>query len=340
MIDLAIFDEILFRSLAPWLNINKSDEKFTALITEIESVKPEFQPLHEINFYRPFNDKTRYYKKLIVNASTAYCNSVYRLIKENDNIKLQKYWKNNLLDKKLPTRLKDIARIIREKNYWLDYINPRKTSFDIDTDHKSETYIIQLLKIALIRAYLEMQSFFPSISEEDKLIEEDFYTRYLNEPIPESTFLKVAPKIIDLKTEKVKPRGNIPPAFCPALDDIRGVKSGVPLYHYIIKNPQRFASFEEKLFSNDYINMNYSMKDTHGLKNEMAIIYHLLIDKGYFKKFNDLEKKPFQTRDIVKFLDYRYNANLDKQFRTYEKKTQERAIFVENHYWLYTLPSC
>lgn len=340
MIDLALFDEIIYKSLAPWLDINNPDEKFTALITEIESVKPEFQPLYEINFHRPFNDKTRYYQKLIVNASNAYCNKIYRLIKENDNPKLHKYWKNNLLDKKLPTRLKDIAKIIQEKNYWLDYINPRRISFEIDTNHKSETYIIQLLKIAIIRIYLEIQSFFPFISEEDKLIEEDFYTCYLNEHIHEIMFLKEAPKTIDLKTEEVKPQGNIPPIFNPALDDIRVVKAGVPLYHYIIKNPQRFASFEEKLFGNDYINMDYSMKDTHGLKNEMAIIYHLLIDKGYFKKFNDLEKKPFKTRDFIKFLDYRYNANLDKQFRTYEKKTQERAIFVEKHYWLFTLPPC
>ncbi|HAZ03026.1 MAG: hypothetical protein A2W90_18385 [Bacteroidetes bacterium GWF2_42_66] len=340
MIDLALFDEILYRNLAPWLEENKPDEKFTALTTEIESVKPEFQPLHEIDFYRPFNDKTRFYQKLIVNESITYCNKVYRLIKENKNIKLHKYWKNNLLDKKLPTRLKDIGRIIREKSYWIDYINPRKTSFDIDADHKTETYILQLLKIALIRVYLEIQSFFSFISKDDILIEDDFYTRFLNEPIPETSFLKEAPKIIDLKTEEVKPRGNTPPAFSLVLDDIRERKSGVPLYHYIIKNPQRFASFEEKLFDNEYIGMDYSMKNTHGQKNKMAIIYYLLIDKGYFKKFNDLEKKPFKNRDIAKFLDHRYNANLDKQFRTYASKTQERAIFIEDHYWLYTLPPC
>ena len=50
----------------------------------------------------------------------------------------------------------------------------------------------------------------------------------------------------------------------------------------IIKTPTRFASFEESLFQNGYIDENYKFVDKHGMKNEMAAIYHQLINKGYF----------------------------------------------------------
>lgn len=203
---LLLFDEIQYRKLIPWLDENKPDEKFTALLSEIKNIEPEFQPQYEIEFYRPFNHKTKYYHKLIQNASIDYCNKIHHQIIEDDRIKLHKYWRNDTLNKKLPARLRDIGKIIKERQYSLDYTNPHKSSFEIDSDHKTETYILQLLKIALIRVYLEIQNFFQFIPQNDLLVEEDFYTQFLFEPVPSDSSIKkiLLVNIISKQSKSIK----------------------------------------------------------------------------------------------------------------------------------------
>lgn len=335
-----LFDKILYDSLRPWLNSNNSDDKFAPLISDIVTVYSEHPLIYEIDFYRPFNNKTRYYNKLIINETNRYCNKIINLINEDHNTLLQKYWLNDTLNKKLQTRLKDIGKIIRDNDYQLAYINPRKTSFNIDTDYKTNTFIIQLLKLALIKVYLEIQETFKSLLSDDLKIEDDFYTQFLFEPVPEISFLKEAPEIININSKDALPIETKPVEFKPIMDDFRDAEKGIPSYHYIVKNQQRFALFEEKLFTNDYINSDYTFTDKHGYKNELAIIYHLIIEKGYFKNFNDAERKPFTSREMVKFLNHRYKTDVDKQFRTYKNKIQERADFIEKHYWLSNLPHC
>jgi hypothetical protein len=335
-----LFDNILYNNLRPWLSSNNPDEKFAPLLSEIKTIYPESQFLYEIDFHRPFNHKTKYYNKLIINEANSYCNKIINLVNEDKNIKIQKYWINDTLNKKMQTRLKDIGKIIKDKDYQLIYINPRKTSFNIDSEHKTNTYIIQLLKQALVKVYLEIQEAFKSLLANDPEIEDDLYTQFLFESIPEHSFLKEAPKVITIESNEATPRGTKPPEFKPIVDDIRDIEKGVASYHFIIRNPQRFASFEEKLFTNGYLNMDYTFTHKHGYKNELAIIFHLLIEKGYFNKFNDADRKLVTPREIVKFLSYRYKTDVDKQFRAYNNKIQEIVTFTEKHSWLYNLPSC
>jgi hypothetical protein len=335
-----LFDNILYNNLRPWLSSNNPDEKFAPLLSEIETIYPESQYLYEIDFQRPFNHKTKYYNKLIINEANSYCNKIINLVNEDKNTKLQKYWINDTLNNKMQTRLKDIGKIIKDKDYQLIYINPRKTSFNIDSEHKTNTYIIQLLKQALVKVYLEIQEAFKSLLANYPEIEDDLYTQFLFESIPEHSFLKEAPKVINIESSEAAPRGTKPSEFKPIVDDIRDIEKGVASYHFIIRNPQRFASFEEKLFANGYLNMDYSFTGKHGYKNELAKIYNIIIEKGYFNKFNDSTKKHFKTSDISKFLNHRYNTDVDKQFRTFIHNKEEIAGFTEKHSWLYNLPSC
>ena len=183
-------DKVLYGNLIPWSDNNKPDEKFTSMISEISKVEPEFPVCFEIEFQRTFNQKTKYYQKLIRNQSIAYCNRIHQIINENDNIKAHKYWRNDTLNKKIPSRLKDIGKIIKDWQYLLEYINPRKTSLNIDSDHKTETYIVHFLKLSLMYIYLEVQEMYKFIQDDDLLIEDDFYTQFLYEPVPDSRFIK------------------------------------------------------------------------------------------------------------------------------------------------------
>src|ERR1035437_955511 len=94
------------------------------------------------------------------------------------------------LKKKLKTFLKDVGKLIKANDYKLKYINPYKSGFVVDTDHKADTYIIQLLKTAVIKVYLEIQEKFKSYLSDDYMEIEVLYLHYLSEPIPEQTFLK------------------------------------------------------------------------------------------------------------------------------------------------------
>ena len=129
-----------------------------------------------------------------------------------------------------------------------------------------------------------------------------------------------------------------PKPFKALTNDFRDTSKGILSYEAIIKTPTRFASFEESLFQNGYIDENYKFVDKHGMKNEMAAIYHQLINKGYFHQHTFQPTKQIKDVDIRKFLDHRYQANLDKQFRTYRQNPEQLAEYIDSQYWLTKLP--
>lgn len=100
--------------------------------------------------------KKRSYHKLILHEVTDYCNRVIELIRGEDDLRVIRYLLSDTLMKKQRTLLRDVGKLIKANDYDLKYINPYKSDFDIDTDHKSDTYVIQLLKTALIYFYLEV----------------------------------------------------------------------------------------------------------------------------------------------------------------------------------------
>lgn len=200
---LHLLDDILYKGLQPWLAKNNPDEKYAAM-SPVKAVEPVNTMKYKVEFFRPFNNKTSYYQKLILSETNKYCDRVINFIKEDDDFRVIKFKLNDTLDKKLKTRLKEIGKLIKEKNLDLIYIDPSKITFDLDTDHKTDTYIIQLLKVCFMKIYLEIQDVFQEYRPELMIID-DFYTRWLFEPIPTRYFLiKIPPDII---LEPVKSKG-------------------------------------------------------------------------------------------------------------------------------------
>jgi hypothetical protein len=183
-------DEILCRDLRPWLDMNKPNEKFATLVSKVKPVTLSFHELYEFDFYRPFNPKLEYYQKLIISESNQYCNSIVTLINEDDNAMRQKYWYDDTLKKQLPKRFTDIVTIIKERFYFAHIINPRNSKYEGDPDKKTETFIIQFLKVALVKIYLEIQDINKHLESGFLLTEHDIYDRFLNQAMPENTFLK------------------------------------------------------------------------------------------------------------------------------------------------------
>ena len=202
MNQLQILDDILYKGLQPWLPENNPDEKFAPMLSEIKSFEPKIKMKYEVEFFRPFNNKTKYYQKLIFREMNKYCDLVISLIADDSNHQVKKYWLNDTLEKKLKTRLKEIGKLLKERHLDIIYIDPSKSTFDMDANHKTDTYIIQLLKNCLIKIHLEIQDAFLTFRE-DVMVVEDFYTQLLFEPIPTNSFLKETLPILTI--EPVKP---------------------------------------------------------------------------------------------------------------------------------------
>ena len=185
-----VFDRIIQGNLSPWLDCNEQEEKFVRNIRYLRPIEPRFQPLYEIGFYRCFNSKTKYYRKLIINEANNYCCRVIEWIGSIRDLSIVKYYLNRTF-KKIKSLLREAARLIKANDYDLKYIDPYKLSFDDELNNKANTYVIQLLKTALLKAYLELQEFFKTyLCSDDHMEIEDLYLQILSEPIPEQTFIK------------------------------------------------------------------------------------------------------------------------------------------------------
>jgi len=173
------------------------------MLSTVKAVEPVNLLKYKVEFFRPFNYKTSYYQKLILSEMNKYSDRVINSIKDEENIKVIKYWLNDTLNKKLTTRLIEIGKLIKEKNLDLIYIDPSKITFDLDTDHKTDTYIIQLLKVCFMKIFLEIQDAFREYRSEPMIID-DFYTQWLFEPISSVSYLKENPPVIILEPIKSK----------------------------------------------------------------------------------------------------------------------------------------
>lgn len=200
-------DKILDYELRPWLTQNSMDDVFASKFRSLKEYTPQ-QPLQfEIEFFRPFDNKTKYYSRLILNTVKSDFDILYQTIDEDRNENLIRYYLNDILNKRLKTRLKDLGELLKEKDYALAYADPINTSYQLDQTHKANTYIMQLLKLGYMQLYLEVQEAFKDWVD-DVFIVEDFYTQLLNEPIPEQLHIKKL-QVIEVTPEparKPKPK--------------------------------------------------------------------------------------------------------------------------------------
>ena len=132
-----ILDDILYQGLRPWSEKNSVDEKFAPKFRSLKEASTDYPFRYEIKFERPFDNKTKYYSKLILNTLKTDVERLYNLISEDDTENLIRYWLDDTLNKRLKTRLKDIGKLIKEKDFDLVYIDPKKASIEFDQAHKA-----------------------------------------------------------------------------------------------------------------------------------------------------------------------------------------------------------
>ena len=316
-----LLDEILYQGQRPWLEKNTLDEKFASKFRTLKEASTEYQFLYEINFIRPFDNKTKYYSKLILNTVKKDVENLYNLISNDDTENLIRYWLNDTLNKRLKTRLKDIGKLIKEKDFQLIYIDPRKTSIEFDQAHKANTYIIQLLKLAYMQLYLEIQDAF-SLWIDDKLEIEDFYAQLLLEPIPYIHYLtKIQTIEIDaskknIKKPKPKPR-EIPyfsfkyKQLIKNQDKITDLCSSLK-YNNLISQDTTIPNFR-KVFSNSEIKTPVVWTGTIS-----ELFYFIKLIHNDLQLVEDLKQKHWEVTCLC-FVDENGNSFDRAKFRSLKK---------------------
>ena len=334
--ELPIFNEILLLSLRPWM-IKRSDIKFKELLTEIETTKIQYNPFFDLDYKKALTNKRKYYSKIINNERVNFLNKQIDYISKSDTLD-EKLYLFKVVFNTLKNLLKKTAECINEKGYNFEEINSN------NKDLADNVYILHLLKFELIIIYIEIQENFKNEIQEDYYSIEDLLELHFNDLEKQLIISKrenriseslVKGEIKDLKEKEV--------VFIPIKNDIRENRKGVLDYKSIIKNPDRFAQFETQLYENVYISEKYQFLAKHGQINELAKIYHILISKNFFNKRYFQPNKPskeIKDLDIRKFLDLRYNCNVDKQFRTLLKNKQEVTDFAIDNSWLERILPC
>ena len=241
-----ILDDILYQGLRPWSEKNSVDEKFAPKFRSLKEVSTDYPFRYEIKFERPFDNKTKYYSKLILNTLNTDVERLYNLISEDDTENLIRYWLDDTLYKRLKTRLKDIGKLIKEKDFQLVYIDPKKASNELDQAHKANTYIIQLLKLAYMQLYLEIQDAF-STWIDDKLVIEDFFTQLLLEPVPNEKFLTEI-QTIEIEATEKPVKKQVPP---PTVNSFHSFT-----YKQINTNPEKVSDLCSSLKFNNLISQD------------------------------------------------------------------------------------
>lgn len=197
--------EILQLQLSPWLDDTGSDEKYTAKLAGVKEKQPAIPLKYKIDFPRPFNNKTKYYVRLISNAVVDMVSENITQIAGETDESIILFLLDEILDKNLKNRIRRVGELIKEMDYAPVYISNNFVATPENSDHKANAYIIQFLKLAYMQIYLEIQDEFKHYRG-DILIAEDFYSQLLNEPVPDHIPLSKV-KVIEVEgmpVEEVK----------------------------------------------------------------------------------------------------------------------------------------
>ncbi|MGQ1910976.1 DUF6617 family protein [Marinifilum sp. RC60d5] len=335
-----LYQKILFLELRPWQMNNLSDLKFKHLILDIKKEYYTHQPNYEVVFCKPLSYFRKYYNNLIEYSAINFLNEFYSEIQLTSNKSEIAYLVNQAINKKLSQKLKEIDQVIQSRNYTPEQFDLNSPNKAKDPTIADESYVIHLLKYHMIRLFMDIQETYKNELHGEYLSKEEIFYKYFNENPPSQEIIIEADNfpntnpIIKTSTEETKP------TFNPIRDDIRPNNTKVLLFEQIIKNPSRFSHIEELMYEKELIDDNYNFKDKYGIKRYLAALYHQLIRKGYFNSRYFPENKEIEPLMIRKFLDYRYNSNIDKQFRTWNNDQAGLLNFIEKDYWLDNISAC
>jgi len=334
------FHRILFLDLMPWQTRDWPAAKFKELNHNLIPNLPQIQPFFKVEFGKALSPKRIYFNSIIDSASNKYLNEIFQIHGTIKDAREYKYWAHLELTKTLAAKLNETEETISKMNLHLEKLSPSLKSQSDDPNHQDEIFIIQTLKHYLIRLYMEVQELFKDHLPDPFKTEEEIHQIFFSEHQIPNTFIKTAdnlklPEPVTQILEKPQVQQFIPRSF-----DVRPSEAGILKFEEVVRSPTKFAHFEEDLFSNGFIDLDYKFCNKQGRQLILSAIFRTLIRKNYFILRRHPGNRPIKLFEIRKFLDHRYLSSTDKEFRNWEKKQDKLDKLVSSIYWIDKIPVC
>jgi len=330
--NLEVFSKLLFID-CPWHDKNPSESKFQQQLHRLPKLSVENQPLLELKFLKPLSERRKYYSAIIKNEAISYLNAFHKIMKADATGDEKKYQVHKSLIKQLRKKFKETEGIIESKGFYFENIEPAQKKSQVDSKFKEDIYIIQFLKYQLIWLYLEIQNNYLPYLSQDALEESDIHDMFFSDPPPAKSFFVDAPALnLPKPIQSIVIKENAKP-FVVQKKDIREPAKGILTYEQMIANPDKFARVETELFEQALIDDQYKFKKEHNQVTEFAAAYQVLLKKNYFNKFYFPGKKKITDLHIRKFLNHRYSANIDREFRNF-KVQKHLDEYINTKPWL------
>jgi hypothetical protein len=326
---LETYNDILNLHLRPW-KVNHSPQKYQQLLNALKKESYQFQPLYDVAFTKPVNDKRKFYHALITNEATKFLNELHNEIETALISQEKTHWVTSTLDKKLKPKFGEIKNLIEKKNFQL-------SSISITND---DAYIIQYLKYQLIRLYLEIQDYYSDEIEDEPLTQEDILTNFFSDPpFDKAIIIHEERKLAAERKVSTAPK-EAPSKFVQHNHEIRDHKDGVLLYDEIVDKPEALGRVEEILFLDEYIDKDLKFRKGKGKQLVIAAIAHVLKQKKFFKDkaFHDGKRITVAHLQIQRFISHRYKVNIDQQYRRF-KKEETLSTFLKSNLWIKNIAS-
>ena len=196
-----LFDSVMVGSLSPFLPENNysvylNEENYRI---ELDSIPDEGRL--GFTFYKPANFKCRYYYQKLVQETFLYCNDILQFLEEEQDTDTRAYLRLILLDKHLRTCLIRLGEQMQTNNlHSANFLSP---TLDTPPELLSNSYVFQLLKVCVAKAYLEIQLALSDVIH-NPLTEAMLYTAMVGELPPVKSFLKQIPAEKLQKQSKAK----------------------------------------------------------------------------------------------------------------------------------------
>lgn len=241
-------ESIILNDLRPWLDKNiEADDFYAPALRSNPLLQERFSANYILDFSIPaFSDKIRYYQRLVSNDITTYLNQLIEgASNDSENIILFKLKKAN---GELNSILVSTNDLILRRGYDLTLITSKHADFNTDREHKESTFITNYTLISLVKCFLEVQSHFAEfVHADNKMNIADIYSRILNKPVPENTYLKEVQVINVLPSEQKEKKPK---------SDILSFN-----YKHIQKNSSNIADLMDSLKKNNFIAQETSITD-------------------------------------------------------------------------------
>lgn len=172
-----LFESIMHGSLDPLAPAMAASSNYEQRILDQIVDAEKDNGIYSISFVTGRHLKERYYRRLVVAETIAYCNDWLATFAAEDNSNILAYYRDSILDKHLKACMMRLHEKMLAANLQHSQWLTHTPNDGVDTEMRCNAYVLHLLKVCLAKVYLDFQqALLPVVKL--KLNEAELYCNY------------------------------------------------------------------------------------------------------------------------------------------------------------------